>query len=135
MPFIPFFYTLYRFVLAGFSALKDEDFKPIFSLLIIMLASGTIFYHEIEGWRWIDSFYFSVTTLTTIGFGDFTPHTDIGKLFTVVYIFMGLGVIFGFIEIMTEHAGKHQSSLHRVNFAGVSKFIKKRRRANPTEEE
>jgi hypothetical protein len=44
----------------------------------------------------VDAFYFSVTTLTTVGQGDLTPKTTIGKLFTVVYIFAGLGIILGF---------------------------------------
>jgi voltage-gated potassium channel Kch len=59
----------------------------------VLLAIGMLFYHYFEGWRYIDALYFSTTTLTTIGFGDFTPKTDIGKFFTVVYALTGIGVI------------------------------------------
>jgi hypothetical protein len=38
----------------------------------------------------IDALYFSVTTVSTVGLGDLSPQTDIGKLFTVVYIFVGV---------------------------------------------
>src|SRR3954466_1037799 len=45
----------------------------------------------------VEAFYFSVTTLTTVSLEDLSPSTNIGKLFTVVYIFTGLGLIAGFI--------------------------------------
>jgi voltage-gated potassium channel len=59
--------------------------------------SGTIFYSLQEGWSLVDALYFSATTLTTVGLGDLAPTTTTGKLFTVVYIFSGLGLIAGFI--------------------------------------
>jgi voltage-gated potassium channel len=52
-------------------------------------------YSTVEGWSVVDAFYFSVTTLTTVGLGDLAPTTTMGKLFTVVYIFAGLGIILG----------------------------------------
>ncbi len=63
---------------------------------------GTVFYHYVEDLRWIDSLYFSVITITTVGYGDFTPQTDLGKLFTVFYIINGLGIIYGFINALYE---------------------------------
>jgi len=46
--------------------------------------------------------YFSVTTLTTVGLEDYAPKTDVGKMFTVVYIFIGIGVILGFIDLVAH---------------------------------
>ena len=43
-----------------------------------------------EDLRLLDSFYFSVVTLATVGYGDFTPQTDAGKLFTAVYVLVGI---------------------------------------------
>lgn len=58
---------------------------PAFQLLALVtggvLALGTIFYHWVEGWRWLDSLYFCVITLAMVGYGDFSPKTDLGKLF------------------------------------------------------
>jgi len=63
----------------------------LLSLLAIYVAGGTVFYHFVERWQWVDSLYFTVVTLATIGYGDFTPHTTAGKLFTIPYVFLGIG--------------------------------------------
>ena len=78
--------------------IRDEDFRSLVFLVFLTLLIGTIFYSYQEGWGLIDAFYFSVTTLTTVGFGDLAPTTPVGKLFTVVYIFSGLGLIAAFIN-------------------------------------
>ncbi len=64
---------------------------------------GTCVYHFAEGWSWIDSAYFSVITLSTVGYGDFYPQTDIGKLFTIFYIIIGIGIILSFINSLYHH--------------------------------
>jgi voltage-gated potassium channel Kch len=68
-----------------------------------MILFGTVTYHFLEGWSWVDSVYFSVVTLTTVGFGDFAPQTDAGKIFTIFYIVMGIGMILGFINTLYNH--------------------------------
>lgn len=50
----------------------------------------------------MDAFYFSVTTLTTVGLGDLAPTTTLGKLFTVIYIFAGLSLVLGFIDTVAK---------------------------------
>jgi hypothetical protein len=40
--------------------------------------------------------------LTTVGLGDLTPTTTLGKLFTVIYIFAGLSLILGFIDTVAK---------------------------------
>lgn len=61
-------------------------------LLAALILSGTLFYSSFEGWSVVDSFYFSVVTLATVGYGDLAPKTVGGKLVTIVYIFVGIGV-------------------------------------------
>jgi voltage-gated potassium channel len=78
--------------------IRDEDFRSLVFLVVLTLLIGTIFYSYQEGWGLIDAFYFSVTTLTTVGFGDPAPTTPVGKLFTVFYILSGLGLIAAFIN-------------------------------------
>lgn len=68
----------------------------IFLLLVVFWAIGIGFYSVVEGLSLVDAVYLSAMTLTTVGYGDFTPQTDIGKLFTSVYAFLGIGIFFGF---------------------------------------
>lgn len=71
-------------------------------LLGFVLLLGTVFYHNIEGWSVLDSLYFCVVTLATIGFGDLTPQTDLGKIFTIIFIFLGMGLLVGILNIVAK---------------------------------
>ena len=85
------------------SFLKVKDYRDLLITTMIVLTLGTVAYHFIEKWSWIDSLYFSVITLTTIGYGDFSPATNEGKLFTIFYIVIGIGIILTFINTVYEH--------------------------------
>ena len=76
------------------------EYQTISAFLVIIL--GTVSYHILEGWRWLDSLYFSVMTATTIGYGDFHPVTDYGKMFTMVYVIASIGVISSLITEVTQ---------------------------------
>lgn len=68
----------------------------VFGLLLLVWVIGSVFYHRVEGLSYIDSLYFTAVTLTTVGYGDFAPQTDAGKIFTAIYAFLGIGLFFGF---------------------------------------
>jgi voltage-gated potassium channel Kch len=85
------------------SFVKYKEYRKLLAGTSVIIAVGTVFYRYIEGWSWIDAAYFSVITLTTIGYGDFSPTTDLGKLFTIGYIIVGVGVILGFINAVYHH--------------------------------
>ena len=62
---------------------------------IVFVSSGLIFYteHEInpENFRtFFDGVYFSIVTLTTVGFGDITPLSDYGRVITILIIISGI---------------------------------------------
>lgn len=65
-----------------------------------VIATGTIFYWIVEGWSLIDSLYFTVVMLTTVGFGDLHPTTEFSRLFTVGFILIGVGFILGFLNFL-----------------------------------
>ncbi|MCX6757754.1 MAG: potassium channel family protein [Candidatus Nomurabacteria bacterium] len=106
-----FFLIFIRFGRAIKSAWKESEFKGLVFIVVVILFAGTIVYHSVEGWNYLDSLFFSVTTLTTVGYGgeDLIPHSPISKIFTMVYIFVGLGVMFAFINTVAKHAQKEPS--------------------------
>jgi voltage-gated potassium channel len=100
---IEFFSPLVRLLKALVGAWRrDPQFRSLVVLVFFTLLSGTIFYSLQAGWSIVDAFYFSVTTLTTVGLGDLAPTTTVGKLFTVFYIFAGLSLVLGFIDTLAK---------------------------------
>jgi voltage-gated potassium channel len=97
-----FLVTLKRFVSAVREGWQYHEFRGLVFLVVMTLATGTVFYSLAEGWSLLDAFYFSVITLTTVGSGDFTPASAFGKIFTAVYIFVGVAIILTFIDTMGE---------------------------------
>ena len=93
-----------RFARAVRRSLRDPEFRGLFVLVIVTLGAGTLFYWRVEGWSLPDSFYFSSITLTTVGYGDLAPETAAGKLFTVFYIFTGIGLIVAFANAVASAA-------------------------------
>lgn len=81
--------------------LSDEEFerragqRKVFLLVVLLalvFALGTLGYMTIEGWNAFDSFYMTVITLATIGYGETHPLTTTGRAFTIFLIFVGLGI-------------------------------------------
>ncbi|MFW2335988.1 potassium channel family protein [Ilumatobacter sp.] len=83
----------YKVMRAGW---EDPEFRGLAIVLGSWIALGTIIYSIREDWSIIDSLYFSVMTLTTIGYGDFAPTSSGMRLYTVVYSIMGIGLFVAF---------------------------------------
>lgn len=105
------FIFILRLVRGVRDGLKEPEFRGLFWSVLLILLTGTWFYHQVEGWSWLDAFYFSVITLTTVGYGDFSPQTAVGKLFTIVYIILGLGLLSSFILLLADFQPRESSGL------------------------
>ncbi|HWM08708.1 MAG TPA: potassium channel family protein [Solirubrobacteraceae bacterium] len=68
----------------------------VFSLLIV----GAVFYTLVEGWTVVDAVYFSAMSLATVGYGDLAPESDFAKIFTVVYVLAGIGILVSFFTAL-----------------------------------
>ena len=80
-------------MLAGIRrAFSTRRVRYLVAMTALLILTAATFYHWMEGWGWIDAFYFSVITISTVGYGDFAPQTDMGKLFTIGYVLCGLGL-------------------------------------------
>jgi hypothetical protein len=76
---------------------EDESFRALTFSVALLILAGSVFYSIHQGWRLLDSFYFSVMTLTTIGYGDFAPSGDLARLFTIAYALSGIGLLVAFV--------------------------------------
>ena len=51
----------------------------------------------------IDAIWWTVATVTTVGYGDVVPVTDAGKVVAIVYMFSGIGILAIFISVLGTH--------------------------------
>ncbi|MBR2758770.1 MAG: two pore domain potassium channel family protein [Exiguobacterium sp.] len=103
---LPFLLTLRRIARGIWRGLCEPEFQVSFSLAFLTVLSGTLFYTRFKEMRWLDALYFSVISLSTIGYGDFAPQTNIGKIFTIGYVLTGGGIMVGFITKVFDHLQK-----------------------------
>ena len=78
-------------------------------VMVMYLALGTLFYSYAErsaGWGSTEALYFSVVTISTVGYGDLSPSNRASQLFTAIYILVGVGMIFGLAGDLYKAAAK-----------------------------
>ena len=80
--------------------LLDRKTRPLLIYVAIVIGIGAAIYHWLEGWSWLDSVYFVVITLTTIGYGDFSPTTPLTKLITIFYGVNGVILFFMLFDVV-----------------------------------
>ncbi|MBN1355206.1 potassium channel protein [bacterium] len=74
----------------------DNPSKQLWLSVVIMVAIsivGTTGYSIIEGWSVLESFYMTVITLTTIGFGEVHDLSVHGRIFTIFLVIVGMSVV------------------------------------------
>ena len=89
-------HPLQKFLLLD--VLRDKESRLVITWALAVLLIGTLAYHWFEGWSYLDSLYFSVISLATIGYGDLTPTTPIAKIFTIVYVINGIAILLALFD-------------------------------------
>ncbi len=79
-----------------------KKLKIAFLGLFVIFLIGSLGYHLIEGWSITESLYATAITLSTVGYGDFYPHTEGGRFFTVILIIFGVGTMFYSVVLFAE---------------------------------
>jgi voltage-gated potassium channel len=88
---------------------RDPETKALPIVAGVLVLTGTLFYWRFEDWTVIEALYFSVVTLTTVGYGDLTPTSDGTQIFTIIYVLTGLGVLVALLASVAEHYVRHKS--------------------------
>ena len=110
---------------------RDPETKALPVVAGALVLAGTLFYWRFEDWTIIESLYFCVVTLTTVGYGDLSPTTDATRIFTIVYILTGFGVL---VALLTSVA--QQYLIQKAEGGGPGARLKARRqRRRPAEDE
>jgi hypothetical protein len=88
----------------------------VFIPIVAYVIFGAQMYQYIEHFSPVDSYYFVVITLATIGYGDITPHTEAGKIFTIFFIIFGLAIFSTLITTLVArgNARRQKRAEHRV---------------------
>ena len=109
---------------------RDPETKALPFVAGALVLTGTIFYWRFEDWTIVQALYFSVVTLTTVGYGDLTPTSDGTQIFTIIYILTGLGVLVALLASVAEQYISQKAEGGRPR----ERLRARRRRDRPAEE-
>lgn len=91
--------------------------------LAILIGFGTWAFERLEDWSFAEAFYFSVATLTTVGYGDIHPTTDGSRIFTAIYILVGVGVV---IAALTSIGSKYLATQEKELSNKIARRVHKK---------
>jgi hypothetical protein len=103
LSFLLLFRRFYAIMKLGW---EDAEFRGLTMFLASWLVLGTVVYALAEGWNPVESLYFCVMTISTIGYGDFTPKSNWMRLYTIIYSVIGIGLFVGFNARVVQFAIK-----------------------------
>ena len=111
---------------------RDPETKALPVVAGVLVVTGTLFYWRFEdGWSVIDALYFSVVTLTTVGYGDLHATSPGTQIFTIIYILTGFGVLVALLTSVAQQYLKQKAEGGRAR----PRLRGRRGAAQPTEED
>ena len=105
------------------------------SAFFAALAVGTICFHWLEDWTWIEAFYFSTSTLTTVGYGDLTPTSDTSRLCAAIYMIIGVTIALASLGVIGSSYISRRESLFIQQYNAAKAREDTKKRTSSTEEE
>ncbi|MFH1072638.1 MAG: potassium channel family protein [Nanoarchaeota archaeon] len=81
---------------------EKAKLKLAVTSIVTILLFTTIFIHYTEQWSWVDSFYFSGMTMTTVGYGDLVPTKDLTKVVITLDAIFSIGLFLYALSIIGQ---------------------------------
>ena len=106
---IPLLLAFRGLVRAIVAVWRDPETKALPVVAGALVLTGTLFYWRFEDWTFVEALYFSIVTLTTVGYGDFSPTTPGTQIFTILYILTGFGVLVALLTSVAQQYLKHKT--------------------------
>lgn len=128
---VPLLLAAKRLARAIMAVWRDPETKALPVVAGALVLTGTLFYWRFEDWTVVEALYFSVVTLTTVGFGDFSPTTAGTQIFTIIYILTGLGVLVALLSSVAQQYLKQKAEPRPAR----ARMRTRRHRDLPTEED
>lgn len=99
------------FMWAYFRDVVEALFRPAMAFLVLMGVATTLVFAAIFYWAegpginpdvhdFFDAFYFTVSTMTTVGFGDIAPATRLGRAIAIIMMFIGTGLFVSYTAVI-----------------------------------
>jgi voltage-gated potassium channel Kch len=88
---------------------RDPETKALPAVAGALVLTGSLFYWRFEDWTYIEALYFSIVTLTTVGYGDFSPTTAGTQTFTIFHL----------RDLELDREGAHDAGRRRRNPRGA----------------
>ncbi len=96
--------------------LQKHHILVAFASIFALISIGTLCYEVLEDWSFIQSFYFSVVTLATVGYGDLHPTNDTSRIFTAFYVLIGVSITFSSLTIIaTDRINQAANRFKKLN--------------------
>lgn len=97
----------------------QEDHQYHITLICItfsvLIGAGTVMFKVLEPFTWIQALYFSVSTMTTVGYGDLVPSNDLTRLVVSFYVLISVTLYISLATYLGQYYIDRRISHHERN--------------------
>ncbi len=89
--------------------------RPLLLFGVLLVVLGTIIFVEFEGWSVMDALYFTVATMTTVGYGDLVPTLATTKFVAMLYMLFMVPFILILVAVVADIVHEKQRMTHPLD--------------------
>ena len=117
-----------QFIKKIFSSNTSQSItRVVVFALMLNLLFGVLFYFAERDVQpeltMVDSIWWAMVTMTTVGYGDIIPVTDIGKIVAIFFMFFGIGVLAIFLSVLGTMFYKRRFEQEEKEISHAQKLI------------